>query len=424
MYLPLAAVVVAVVVGGYLLWERISRRFAGSPPALPLVVAALLALVLGGVTFRRNRDYRSELAIWEDTARKQPDNPRAVANLVLALGAADRWDEALVWARHGVAVLPQMPGTRYFLGRALAGSGRHAEAVAEFRRAAELMRAQGGEYDEAHFHMAVSLAALGRKAQAITEYRAALRGRDTPEARNNLALLLEDRGSDADLAEALNHLETAVRIRPEYFDAQYNLGRLLWRLERYHEALAHFAMALQLSPDAYPVYFEAAWLLGTSDAEHGGNAEMAVTLAKEACQLTHNQDAHCLDALGAAYASAGRFDAALKAAEAAAALAGAHGQTRVVEEIRARMELYRAGRPYRQTPFQTPATAPATQGSGLGGEDGSEDRVGRALQARALAGVLEHERPGLVAAVEYHHGNLAVGVERGDGFKIVEGAGA
>jgi hypothetical protein len=55
----------------------------------------------------------------------------------------------------------------------------------------------------------------------------------------------------------------------------------------------------------------------------------------------------CLDVLGIAYAEAQRFDEAIKAGEAALALARAAKQTAVADEIQTRLALYREHRPYR-----------------------------------------------------------------------------
>jgi hypothetical protein len=71
---------------------------AGVSRRVPRWAGALVAIVvvaLGLATFARNRVYGSELALWQDTAGKRPENPRAHHNLGLALAAAGRTDEAM-----------------------------------------------------------------------------------------------------------------------------------------------------------------------------------------------------------------------------------------------------------------------------------------------------------------------------------------
>ncbi len=80
MYLPLAAVVAAVVLGAYEIWQRRLQstpviRPTGAPRWLPLAtIAAGVVLLLGAATYRRNEDYRTAAAIWQDTVKKRPDN--------------------------------------------------------------------------------------------------------------------------------------------------------------------------------------------------------------------------------------------------------------------------------------------------------------------------------------------------------------
>ena len=74
MYLPLAAIVVAVVWVFFRGWGRRS-----------LALFALLAGALTVLTWRRNLDYRSNLALWGDTVAKQPNNSLAHFNLGVAL---------------------------------------------------------------------------------------------------------------------------------------------------------------------------------------------------------------------------------------------------------------------------------------------------------------------------------------------------
>jgi Flp pilus assembly protein TadD len=49
--------------------------------------------------------------------------------------------------------------------------------------------------------------------------------------------------------EAIPHFERAVKLKPDYADAENNLGAALARVGRVQEAIAHFERALQLRPD-------------------------------------------------------------------------------------------------------------------------------------------------------------------------------
>jgi tetratricopeptide (TPR) repeat protein len=76
--------------------RRVATGRPATPPAgvLALVPAALLAAVLGAATIVRNRDYGSEVALWEATVRTSPAKARAWNNLGYAYEQAGRRADA------------------------------------------------------------------------------------------------------------------------------------------------------------------------------------------------------------------------------------------------------------------------------------------------------------------------------------------
>lgn len=103
MYLPLAAVMAAVMVGLYLLARSRALRW------LLGTLVTVAAVMLGALTYQRNADYRSELAIWTAVLDQSPDNPRAHLVVAQNLAQNPRWvnealehyQKALVKNRHG-----------------------------------------------------------------------------------------------------------------------------------------------------------------------------------------------------------------------------------------------------------------------------------------------------------------------------------
>ena len=65
-----------------------------------------LAIVLGGYTIARNRVYYSEIALWEDTVVKSPQNPRAFNNLGYAYFLEGRKEEARNAYRRALQIDP------------------------------------------------------------------------------------------------------------------------------------------------------------------------------------------------------------------------------------------------------------------------------------------------------------------------------
>jgi len=49
--------------------------------------------------------------------------------------------------------------------------------------------------------------------------------------------------------EAIGHYEQALRIKPDYAQAHYNLAAALERVGRVQEAIQHYQQALRSKPD-------------------------------------------------------------------------------------------------------------------------------------------------------------------------------
>lgn len=267
MYLPLAAVLVAIVV---------PTSVAAHPRASAFL--ALLALPLGWLTVERNQAYRSELALWRDTVAKRPENVRAHYTLGSVLAVQGRWADAIAEYERALRLRPDSPEANNNLGNALVQTGRAAEAVPRYEAAL-----RGAPSADTHNNLANALQRLGRLPEARAHYLAALKLRpDLADAHNNLGNVLAQSGefpaaiehyeaalrARPDLADAhanlgnvlaqsgnpgaaLVHYETALRLRPEFLDARFNLATALTELRRPTEAIAHYEEVLRRRPD-YP----------------------------------------------------------------------------------------------------------------------------------------------------------------------------
>ena len=87
-------------------------------------------------------------------------------------------------------------------------------------------------------------------------------------------------------------------------------------------------------------------MLATSPDPTLRNGPEALALATDLCKKTQYGNVQYLDTLAAAYAAAGRFDAAVATSERAAAIADQRGVSGLAGEIRSRSALYREGRDY------------------------------------------------------------------------------
>jgi tetratricopeptide (TPR) repeat protein len=294
MYLPLVAPIVAAVL---MMSVGLNRRVGWA--------AALLALVLGALTIRRNRDYRTEETIWADTVAKCPDNPRAYDGLAYAFVDAGRWQEAIEACKNALKVRPDYRGDLdVHMGQAWMGLGQPAAALPFFE---EMLRLRP-EDAELHNNVGMALAALHRLPEAIERFETALRLNPTfADAHNNLGNALAKSGR---LSEAIVQYKAAVRLRPNYADAEANWGRSLLEAGQPAEAVSHFEAALKLQPRAEAHVELASALVAAGQTENAlRHYESAIALAPEALEVRL--------AVGNGLAAAGQLDAAQAQFEAA-----------------------------------------------------------------------------------------------------------
>jgi Flp pilus assembly protein TadD len=218
MYLPLAGIVAAAIIGGHaLLRGKAGVAVTEGAPRAPwgaasrtLAVTLVLAAALGAVTVVRNRDYRSEVAIWADTVAKRPQNARAQLSLGVALDREGLKSEAARHTAEALRLNPKSAKTQTNYGIGLLETGRAEEACEHFRRAIEL---EPG-YVSAHSNLGIALCQLGRFEEGVHELEHALRlDPRCVEAHFNLAIALRELGR---VDEARQHYEEALRLDPQY----------------------------------------------------------------------------------------------------------------------------------------------------------------------------------------------------------------
>lgn len=151
--------------------------------------------------------------------------------------------------------------------------------------------------------------------------------------------------------DAVSLFERAVNETSDNALAQINLGVALYFRGEVDRALKHFQEARCLnSPDSLNGL---AWVMATTGNPKFLNGAKAVELATTANELTQYKQPAYLDTLAAAYAAAGSFSEAIKAARQALELARHTGKIDLARDIQTRLSLYQQGRAYQDEAYTT-----------------------------------------------------------------------
>jgi CheY-like chemotaxis protein len=183
---------------------------------------------------------------------------------------------------------------------------------------------------------------LGHDGEPIAYFSEAIR-RDP-----NVAVFYQIRGQQflyrKDYDRAIADFTEAIRLYPADPEVHNLRANAYYFRGNRAEALAGHLEALARAPDDAGTNNYVAWLLATSPDDHLRDGPRAVELATQACKLIRFRLLSFLDTLAAAWAECGRFDKAAEWAEQAVE----QSEGWQAADYRARLELYRVGRPFRE----------------------------------------------------------------------------
>ena len=316
---------------GYERHAALFEKYKDSRPSLEDPLQKVVSeLRVGAVAhFDKGRQLQAKgrhdeaIAEYQKALRIRPGHAMANANLMGLYLHLGRLDEAEQQYRVCLAINPEIAEMHYNYGILLRGRGHPERAITAFERALQI----NPSYADAHLHLGVLLARFGQSSRALTHYRKALEiDQNHRLARYNLAKLLVQQGETSEsiqllsgalreedektaaieallanayasagqLREAERHGRRAVRLAEKYRQvdlartARYSLGRSLFFLQKYREAIDLLRPAADSEDDQTPALL----FLLAGCYSRDGNQELASLHAKKALHLArlHGQD--------------------------------------------------------------------------------------------------------------------------------------
>ena len=175
----------------------------------------------------------------------------------------------------------------------------------------------------------------------------------------NEAIVLDPKSADAycqrgrmwskkrEYDKAIADFDKSLRINPKDSSAYSERGFAWKNKGEYERAIADYKEALRVDPTDAWAYCGVAWIRATCGEERRSRRnDRGAEFAAKACKLTSWKDDDYLDTLAAAYAEAGQFDKAVEWQAKALVLAPSTDRA----AFQARLDLYKAGKPYREPP--------------------------------------------------------------------------
>lgn len=284
----------------------------------------------------------------------------AAAMIIVALAAAafvqtSYWrNSETVWT-HALAVTSDNDFAHNNLGYLCVDRDDLDSAISHFRAAANIRSHKPDpHYNVGSAFVQMNLAdALARKGQpddAMAHYDEAIRlVPNYADAYYNRGNVLFANGR---VEEAIADWEKTLELQPTDADVHTCLGNALLRQGSQSEAIGHYEKALELAPRDPHSRNNIAWLMATSSDSAIRDGPRAVEFANEAVELSGGREPSFLRTLAAAYAENGQFAEAIAADRQASVIAGMQGKTELVNKLEKDLVLYRGHVPLRENSFR------------------------------------------------------------------------
>ena len=260
-----------------------------------------LGVVELAATLQEQGDFRRAIDIL-DGLILPADRPAEISSelsvkFALAYLAADRDIDAEKWLIRALVANPRSSRARKLLAFVYLRSSRAECSLVELQRGL----AADQNDAEIHFLIAESLFALGRLDEAADAYSASLDLRPAfPEALCNFGCLLRVQGKSA---TAIEVLEKAVALKPDFVTALSALALALHDCNRAVDAASIVKRAIQIDPSCSDLYLNLGQIIRSLPA---GTEDEALALTCKALVLKADSPA-ALNNLGAIYEGRGEF---------------------------------------------------------------------------------------------------------------------
>jgi len=295
------------------------------------------------------------LAVWfaADVAAVRESRSRfaTATAVVIILGLASAafiqasyWRNSETLWTHALDVTSDNDFAHNNLGYLCVDQGELDKAIAHFEAALEIRSrkldphyAVGSAFVQ--MNLADALARKGQPDEALVHYEEAIRLQPNyADAYYNRGNVLFTKGR---IDEAMADWEKTLQIQPNDADAHTCIGNAFLRQSSPKEAIAHYEKAMALAPGDPHSRNNIAWVLATSSDASIRDGVKAVELAQEAVQLSRGRDSKFIRTLAAAYAESSRFPEAIAAAQQAITIAAMQGNTGLANTLRKEIALYR-----------------------------------------------------------------------------------
>ena len=240
-YLPSAGVFIAVAAAAGLLAMKIEDRWPRAKKAV-IYLGLIIVVVLSFTTFARNKVWKDDLSLWEDVARKAPDNARGHDLLGNAYFSRGFFDKAIREYETAVRIQPKYDMAYYNLGNAYAEQGLNDKAIENYNKVIAL----NPLHYQTYANRGVTFVSMGQFDMAIKDFNAVIAIHPSHMVYFLRGAAFEKKGQTD---RAIEDYHQVINLNPSYLEAYIRLGILYGKAGALDKAIDQFNQAVTINPD-------------------------------------------------------------------------------------------------------------------------------------------------------------------------------
>jgi protein O-mannosyl-transferase len=267
LYLPSVGFCWLVGWAGVKLWRALGARRSAWRHGL-VATSCALGLLLAARVVARNRDWRTDVALYSQTLKVSPRATNIRENLGVVAWNHGRIDEAEKQWNMALKLNPNSPITLTNLGLVYAKRKEYPKAEHYFREA----MLHKPDYTDPHLNLGSLMMDLGRMEEAEWQLRAAVALSPLiPSCHNKLGKLYLKEGR---LGEAAEQFSQSVRAAPN-FEGYDGLGEVFFQQRDFRGAERAYAAASRINPYDSRAHFGLACIAAAAGRRQAALAEYA-----------------------------------------------------------------------------------------------------------------------------------------------------
>lgn len=241
LYTPSLGFCLLVTIGFKRLFLSASRHKVSQQAVMFIMLYTVV--VMSVKTVDRNKDWESDLALFESGVKVIPENVKIRNNYAMELKSAGRLEEAKFHYQRSLELDPNYGEVYFNYANLLYDTGNLSEAATYF----ELTLQFPHMYAKTLNNLATLYYRQGRYKEAESRFRESIQlSGDQATSYNNLASML---GELKRYSESEEMFKKALELNPGYIEAHFNLGTLYVQMGQLDDAETSLLHALKLNPN-------------------------------------------------------------------------------------------------------------------------------------------------------------------------------